>query len=129
MLNNQQDIVKKLAYDLLERFGNYKPSSKQVSLMMALIQKTTIEHHLWFHDSLSQQELLCLLLAAQGKSAEKTADLLNIKRSSVKDYRQNILRKLECKTMTEAVFKGFCFGKFLDGSQNETFQIIQENST
>lgn len=50
-------------------------------------------------------------------TTNETATLLKIKPTTVITFRNNILRKLECKTMPHAVFKGIHYGYIHVGSE------------
>lgn len=52
----------------------------------------------------TEEEINCLLLAAQGVSIECTADRLKIAVPQVRRYHRNIIKKLGCSTVGYAVF-------------------------
>lgn len=117
--------LNKLALDLLKQLGNRSPSSRQIKLMLTLIEKLVVPQHLIFHERLSPREIICLLFAAQGKTSQETAVLLKLKRSSVDTYRKSILRKLDCATIAEAIFKGMRYG-LLNHELTKPFLPISE---
>lgn len=52
---------------------------------------------------LTARETKCLLLAAQDKSLNDTAECMHVEPDTVKKYRARILRKLGCQTMVGAL--------------------------
>lgn len=56
---------------------------------------------------LSPKQQLCLQLAACGYTAKETAAKLSLSPGTIKNYREKILEKLECKSIAQAVFKVF----------------------
>ncbi len=55
---------------------------------------------------LGPKEAQCLYWAAQGKSAEQTANLLRVSRATIETVRHRIKRKLRCHNLTHAVHRG-----------------------
>ncbi len=51
-----------------------------------------------------------LLLAAKGKTIKESAKLMNVKVSTVNTWRDNILTKLNSRSMAQAIFKGIHYG-------------------
>jgi len=60
--------------------------------------------------ALTPREVTCLYWAALGKTSKETAALLGLGSSTIEQYRKDIKRKLECRSMAEAVFKAMQFG-------------------
>jgi DNA-binding CsgD family transcriptional regulator len=56
---------------------------------------------------LSAKERQCLDFAAQGFSAKETAKILAALKGAIKNYREWIREKLQCKTIAQAVYKAF----------------------
>lgn len=108
-LNNSQSL-NYLAIDLLEKLGNKTPNQPQIDLMESLISKVSIEQRLSFDHKLSARESACLLLAAQGKTSDETAEMLGVKSSTIKTYHKKIKRKLACASLAHAVFRGIRYG-------------------
>lgn len=65
----------------------------------------TIPIELAFDIRLSTQESECLYWLVNGGTPSKIAKIMNIKRETVKEYQARILRKLEGRTITQAVYK------------------------
>jgi DNA-binding NarL/FixJ family response regulator len=95
---------------LLEKLGNKKPTDIQIELLTSLLLRTSIEQQIFFNQKLSPRETSCLLLAAKGKTVEESAKLMNVKTSTVRTWRNNILGKLSCRSMAQAIFKGIHYG-------------------
>ncbi|HEX4046011.1 MAG TPA: helix-turn-helix transcriptional regulator [Gammaproteobacteria bacterium] len=99
-----------LSIDLLEKLGNHKPVQKQIDLMESILSNVVVIKRLRFTRKLTEREVSCLYWAALGRTSKTTAALLNIQTNTVEQYRKAIKRKLFCKSMAEAVFKGIQFG-------------------
>jgi DNA-binding CsgD family transcriptional regulator len=108
MMRNQ--YLNYLSIDLLDKLGNHTPQQKQIDLMHSILTKISITQHLSFDHQLTERETSCLYWAAMGKTSKETAELLQIQPNTVEQYRKAIKRKLYCKSMAEAVFKGIRLG-------------------
>jgi len=106
----RSQYINYLSIDLLEKLGNTTPAQPQIDLMHSILSKVSLTHHLSFDHKLSEREIGCLYWAAMGKTSKETAKLLDIQANTVEHYRKAIKRKLLCRSMAEAVFKGMCFG-------------------
>jgi len=62
------------------------------------------------NENLTQREMACLAFASNGKSVKETASLLGISYATVRQYRKNIFRKLNCENMTRAIIVGIKHG-------------------
>jgi DNA-binding CsgD family transcriptional regulator len=102
--------VSYLSIDLLEKLGNLEPTQKQIDIIECLLTKVLVVKKLSFNQQLTKQEASCLYWAALGKTAAETAELMNIQPYTVQEYRKEIKKKLSCKTMAEAVFRGIQLG-------------------
>lgn len=99
-----------LAIDLLAELQNLEPTQLQINLMELFISKVAKDDAITLTKKLTNREMSCLYFAAIGKSIDETAQLLGIKQSTVKTYRKEIIRKLQCNNMTHAVFEGIRLG-------------------
>ena len=109
MIQNQR-INTRTILQLLEKLGNKKPTDGQIELATSLLFRSSIDQQLVFDQKLSPREVGCLLLAAKGKTVEESAKLMNVKASTVRTWRNNILAKLSCRSMAQAIFKGIHYG-------------------
>lgn len=66
---------------------------------------------------LTEREKECLYWAAQGKSSEETAIILNIKPASVLSYRRLLKAKLNCYNIAQAVYKAAQLGILLNSEK------------
>ena len=106
----KKQLINYLAICLLEKMGNDSPSEEQINLLESVLANVTAIAPVSFHEQLTPREAHCLYWAALGKTANETGELLNIKSSTVEQHRQEVRKKLECRTMAEAVFKGIRLG-------------------
>ena len=103
-----------LAIRLLEFIGNDSPTQEQIDIVEQVIASSnSLRINLNCSDKLNDKEIACLYWAAQGKSSAQTAKILKMSKSSVELYRKHIKRKLNCSTITQAVFEGIKSGKLL----------------
>lgn len=61
-------------------------------------------------EKLTARELECLYMAANGKSSDETASLLNISKATIESYRNEARRKLSAVNITNAVFEAIKHG-------------------
>ena len=54
--------------------------------------------------------MLCLFLAAKGKTSSETADFFETKRSTVESHRKEVLRKLSCRSIGQPIYEGIRYG-------------------
>jgi DNA-binding NarL/FixJ family response regulator len=112
---------------LLEKLGNKKPSDVQIELFVSLLLGTSREQGLLFNQKLTPRETSCLLLAAKGKTVEESAKLMDVKACTVRTWRTNILDKLSCRSMTQAIFKGIHCGYV--SPVNREASLVARNTT
>ncbi len=105
-------IFTSLAKSFLRDFGNVTPSQEQISKMAYMLTNVTTLCSLKFHKKLSERETHCLILAAHGQTTSEIAALLKIRTPTVNTHRREILKKLNCKTMTQAVFQTMRYNIF-----------------
>lgn len=60
---------------------------------------------------LSKRELCCLRLSAEDLTCHEIAKRLFISVRTVRTHRQNILKKLKCKTISGALYKAMKIGE------------------
>ena len=103
-------MINQLAIKLLEGLRIKNPSFEQckaaecfvISVILPPTRKEFISQK-----NLTPKESICLNLAASGFSTEETANMLALAKGTIKNYRERIRQKLECKSITEAVYKAF----------------------
>lgn len=101
-----------LAVLFLKALGIKKLQKGQIELVEKLILTAAVPRIIYFKECLSPQEKNCLLLAAKGLTITETAKLLNIKKTSVATHRENILKKLSCRSIAQAIFEAVRLGHF-----------------
>ena len=93
-------------YFLKNRFGIEKPTNMQIEEMKSLLFHSWIRKKIEIDKRLTKREKMCLLLASQGKTYIEIAKTLGINPSTIKTYERKILKKLNCKSMKQAVVIG-----------------------
>lgn len=104
-------LTNDLAVKFLKLLGKRNPSQQHIKLTEKLFSTAVVNTHLILSARLTEREQNCLLLAAKGYTTEETAQVLNIKPSTVETHRLSILNKLSCSNMSQAVFEGIRMGK------------------
>jgi DNA-binding CsgD family transcriptional regulator len=99
-----------LEIQLLKKLGNDRPTRKQLHLASTLLRGVSIPFQVLFHPRLSEREKSCLLLAAKGKTAQQSADILDVKSTTIRTWHKKIKQKLACKTITQAVYEAIRYG-------------------
>ena len=103
--NNHHHFIRQKALEILHFLGIVSPNKKQLRTIEKLIQCWVIPVTLCFKEHLTPREQDCLWYAAKGFSVAKTADILGLRHTTVKHYRENILRKTECDSILEVIVK------------------------
>jgi DNA-binding CsgD family transcriptional regulator len=104
------DELHDLKIQILKKLEIHNPKKKQIELVSTLLLGITLPFQLVLHPKLSNREKSCLLLAAKGKTAQQTADLLDVKSSTIRTWHKKIKKKLECQTLAQAVFEAMRYG-------------------
>lgn len=99
-----------LTMKLMAFLGNESPSKKQIKVMESILFSTGLKTQLFFNNKLTKREVECLNLAALGYSSTTTAEILKISKKTVEEYRNEIKKKLGCKSIAQAVFQGIKYG-------------------
>lgn len=110
-----------LIVNVLKKLGNERPTQDEIELAESLLLRATINYKMIFHRKLTHRESSCLLLAAKGRTIEETANIMNVKPSTVKTWRNNVINKLGCTSIAQAVFEGISFGYVPKKIKHPTF--------
>ncbi len=105
-MGNNESRQTSLAECLIKKLGNKSPNKKQIKLMESLIFNTRIVVKKVFDNRLTQREIDCLVLASLGETSGSTADILEISRKTVDQYKRNLRTKLGSRNMVEAAIQG-----------------------
>ena len=99
-------MVNQLAATLLQGLCVKSPTSEQYEAAESFVNAVILPgEEKTATQGLTKQEWLCLNLAAGGFSTEETADMLVLARGTIKNYRERIRQKLNCRSITQAVHK------------------------
>lgn len=118
-MRSKNDNPTDLEMELLALLGNDKPTVAQTALMKKLVKQANISQQLLFDKRLSPQERNCLFYAALGYSARETAALLKCEAPTIKHYRYEILKKLRCANIAQAIFVGIRYGYLYPSKEKE----------
>ncbi len=111
VMNMMPDFANYLAIEILECLDIDTPNQDQISLLAKLVSNVSIKTQIVFDQQLSRRERGCLYWAANGKTSGEIAKIIGVKPSTVHWYKREILRKLDCANLTEAVFVGMRYGQ------------------
>lgn len=98
------------ARHVLTKIIQYKSQQEQVNYIKRLLFLAPAHCPLSFAPELTKREVECLYYAAMGATSYETAQQLMLKTSTIIAHRKEALRKLGCRTLPQAVFKGVCCG-------------------
>lgn len=104
LLRPQKKCYQELAKDYLNYFGNPKPTNNQIIVAKNLIIDLFTRQTLSFDEKLSIQEMKCLYLAFKGKTVAHTSQIFSLNQDTVKYYRRQGIKKLNCQNMIQAAF-------------------------
>lgn len=121
-MNIDEQLYKKAAIIILQKRLKIKlPTQHQINEMVELLSYVWLKRTALLDNRLTEKEKLCLLFSSQGNTAGEIAELLGVSITTVKSHRKEILRKLSCKTMTQAAVAGLRYGFVLaETSSNYT---------
>jgi DNA-binding NarL/FixJ family response regulator len=114
-MNDDMKIINFRHYvkQMLLSLGSNKPTDTQIKTTERLLLQSSLNHQMYFHQKLTNKEIFCLVLAAKGHTMNETAQVLNVKFTTVQTWYKKIKKKLNCRSMTQAVFEGIRFGYLL----------------
>ena len=104
LLKPKNKCYQEIARDYLSYFGNSKPTNNQIIVAKNLIIDSLTRQTLTFDEKLSLQEMKCLYLAFKGKTVSYTSQILSLNPDTIKYYRRQGIKKLNCKNMVQAAF-------------------------
>ena len=100
------------AIDILKTcFEISKPTKNQIDNMKSILFHSWLRRRIILDDRLTNREKICLLFSAQGKTYIEIAKTLGISPETVRSYEKEILRKLFCKSMKQAIAIGIRYGE------------------
>jgi DNA-binding CsgD family transcriptional regulator len=74
--------------------------------MRSVLYGTEVKRVVTLDQRLSKQEKKCLFLAYKGKNIKETAVILKISQETVEEYRATLRKKIQAKTMQQAIGLG-----------------------
>lgn len=95
-----------VVHDLLNYLGNNTPNYEQIRTLMRILSQAWIKVPISLSNKLTQREKQCLYLVSKGLTLKEIAKIMKISINTVNTYERNILEKLLCKNLTEAVVQG-----------------------
>jgi DNA-binding CsgD family transcriptional regulator len=95
----------------LANLGITNPTPQLLTHIQVLYFENRLRQPITINLGLSPHEKECLNFAVQGKTFKEIASLLTISQRKARQYRQSILRKLYCKTMSSAIIVSIRFGE------------------
>lgn len=110
-------VVNQLAVTLLDELYVTQPTPAQCKAAESFVVMVMLppNDHGRTRDGLTATEWLCLNLAASGFSTQETAKKLSLARGTIKNYRERIRQKLQCKNMAQAIYKAFVLTEGANG--------------
>lgn len=102
-------VSDKLANEILLVCGNSAPTIKHHHFILNLLSHMIVNPTADNIHLLSERERTCLFWIAHGMTVKEMTHLMHVKPCTVQTYRRRILTKLNCKTLTQAVFSTMCY--------------------
>ncbi len=99
-----------VAVRVLAKITTQKTRQEKVNYVKGLLFTVPIYQSLSFPPVLTEREAECLYHAALGATSHETAQKMSVKTSTIIAHRKEALRKLHCRNMPQAIFKGVCTG-------------------
>lgn len=110
-MDKEEKFYTAAAIDVLKnRFDIEAPTSTQIEEMKSILFHAWLRRRIKLDERLADREKLCLFLASQGKTYIEIAKTLGISPGTVRNYEKEILRKLTCKNMKQAISIGIRYG-------------------
>ncbi len=92
--------------DLLDFLNKCVSKSEKIKILMRVLSHVWIKLPFSISDKLTTREKQCLYLVSRGLTLKEIAKIMKITFNTVNTYERNILEKLLCKNLTEAVVVG-----------------------
>lgn len=108
------DMNNYIAIEVLARLGIDTPTQDQIDLMESIVSTTLVKKKVVLDARLTAQENHFLYWIARGKTLYETGELLGLSSAIVDHYHNEIRRKLQCRTLPQAVFEGLRFGDLMN---------------
>lgn len=96
-------IINLLAIELLEQLGNHAPKDDEIEHMESALQQIMADHSSFVEYELTQDEIVCFLLAAAQVSTSQSAAILQVSEQGLTNIQQSICHKLNTDTLAEAI--------------------------
>jgi len=110
-MDKEENFYTNAAIDFLKnRFEIPEPTVNQIEEMKSILFHSWLRRRIKVDERLADREKFCLFLASQGKTYIEIAKTLGISSGTVRNYEKEILRKLFCKNMKQAVSIGIRYG-------------------
>lgn len=110
MTIEEVDLTNYMAIAVLEQMGITQPTQAQINIMESHLHNIVMVKKLTLDSKLSPLESICLYSIAKGNTVNEIAILMKIEVSIVEEHIRSIMRKLNARTISQAVFEGIRFG-------------------
>lgn len=111
-MDKEDKFQTEAAIDVLKnRFGIDRPTQNQIDDLKSILFHAWLRRRVILDDRLTNRERLCLLFASHGKTYIEIAQTLGISAGTIRNYEKEILRKLFCKSMKQAIAIGIRYGE------------------
>lgn len=107
---DESNYQRAAAKNYLTYFGNRRPSIDQLNMMQSLLDSHWLKRTFKFNNKLTDREKECLLHLIYGKYTSEIALLMNVSLQTTKSYIRQILKKMVCKNIKEAIGKALRYG-------------------
>lgn len=111
-MDKEEQFYNKATTDYLKRRLNIaNPTKEQIEEMKSTLFHVWLRKRIIFDKSLTNREKDYLFWASCGKNYLEIAEILGISPETVRNYEKDILEKLKCKNMKQAIAQGIRYGE------------------
>ena len=112
-MKEEKTWKRSVALVYLERFGNKKPTKRQLAEMEDLLSNVWLKQSLSWSQRLTDREKEFLYFTMEGKTIKEISSLMKIEIDGVKFYIRTILKKLSCKNIKQAIPIAIRYGEII----------------
>lgn len=111
---NLIDMNNYIAIEMLTKLGLGTPTQDQIDLMESIVSTAMVKKKVVLDARLTDREHHFLYWIARGKTMYEAGELLGLSLAITDKYHNEIRRKLQCRTLSQAIFEGLRFGEILN---------------
>ncbi len=99
------NVQKEMTKSVLSLLSIEHPTTRQYEIISTILS-THRTSELYANSILSRRQRACLYWTAKGMTAQQIAILLNLQESTIISFKREVMKKLNCKRISQAVHLG-----------------------